>query len=548
MAATIAICGTFVGPILQFQKSRAVRVSVLLLVSIVVGASDVAPDIRSLEVDQTMSSTQNSTELSVFLFFFALVTGLGFVASRWKRGKEQAHLDEWGLGGRQFGVWITWFLIGGDFYTAYTVIAVPALVYATGAYGFFALPYGIVVYPFVFLVMPKLWEIARRRGHVTAADVVLGTYGSRWLELAVALTGIVATMPYIALQLVGMQSVIGMMGFSGELPLIGAFAILALYTYSAGLRAPALIAFVKDIMIYIVVIFAIVVIPAKLGGYGTIFNAADLFYSAQSGNTGLLLKESQFIPYATLALGSALAAFMYPHTLTSIFAARSADTIRFNAMLLPAYTLLLGLIAMLGYMAHAAGIHVTSPTNVVPSLFKTLFPGWFTGFAFSAFAIAALVPAAVMSIGAANLFTRNVWKAYVDPAVSSAGEAQVAKIASLVVKVGALACILFLPTKFAIDLQLLGGLWILQTFPALVFSLFTHWIRPSALLVGWAVGIIGGSLTVAGDGFTSIHVLFLGGERYAVYVGILALIANILAAVLSNVCLDLFQQKRSLQA
>src|SRR3984957_11617368 len=114
--------------------------------------------------------------LSVFLFFFLLVTVMGFFAARWKSGPVSEHLDEWGLGGRQFGTWITWFLVGGDFYTAYTVIAVPALVYAVGAYGFFALPYTIIVYPFVFAVMPVLWKVAHANGHVTAADVVQGTY------------------------------------------------------------------------------------------------------------------------------------------------------------------------------------------------------------------------------------------------------------------------------------------------------------------------------------------------------------------------------------
>src|ERR1700716_4485803 len=122
--------------------------------------------------------------LSVFIFFFALVTVMGFFAARWKAAAVSAHLDEWGLGGRQFGTWITWFLVGGDFYTAYTVIAVPALVYAVGAYGFFALPYTILVYPVVFLIMPKLWQAAHRAGHVTAGDVVFGRYGSRPLEFA----------------------------------------------------------------------------------------------------------------------------------------------------------------------------------------------------------------------------------------------------------------------------------------------------------------------------------------------------------------------------
>src|SRR3954463_1336522 len=394
--------------------------------------------------------------LSVFIFFFALVTVLGFVPPRWKAGPVSAHLDEWGLGGRQFGVWITWFLVGGDFYTAYTVIAVPALVYSVGAYGFFALPYTIIVYPFVFAVMPMLWKQAHANGHVTAADMVHGTYHSRGLELAVAITGMVATMPYIALQLIGMGVAIKAMGVTGDLPIVAAFIVLALYTYSSGLRAPALIAFVKDIMIYIVVLVAVVVVPAKLGGYGAVFSAANDAFAAKGGATGLTLKPAQMLPYATLALGSALAAFMYPHTLTGIFASKSADTIRKNAILLPAYTLLLGLIALLGYMAYAANIDVHGNNNaVVPALFTALFPSWFVGFAFAAIAIGALVPAAVMSIGAANLFTRNVWKSYVDPGISHAGEAAVAKIPSLVVKLVALASTPFLPVQYALDLQLL---------------------------------------------------------------------------------------------
>jgi solute:Na+ symporter, SSS family len=491
-----------------------------------------------------MAAQLDWTALSVFLFFFVLVTVMGFLASRWKSGSVSEHLDEWGLGGRQFGTWITWFLVGGDFYTAYTVIAVPALVYAVGAYGFFALPYTIIVYPFVFAVMPYLWKVAHANGHVTAADVVQGTYHSRSLELVVALTGIVATMPYIALQLIGMGVVIKAMGLTGELPIVAAFVILALYTYSSGLRAPALIAFVKDTMIYIVVLVAVVVVPTKLGGYGAVFAAAGDAFAAKGGATGLLLKPAQMLPYATLALGSALAAFMYPHTLTGVFASKSADTIRKNAILLPAYTLLLGLIALLGYMAHAAHIKVDSPNDVVPTLFKVLFPPWFAGFSFSAIAIGALVPAAVMSIGAANLFTRNVWKSYVNPDISHAGEASVAKIASLVVKVGALAFILFLPTQYALDLQLLGGLWILQTFPALVFGLFTRWFRASGLLLGWAAGIGWGSWTAWSNGLKPLATIDLGGASYVFYVGLGALILNVVVAAVATVILSLVAPDR----
>ncbi|MFC7053713.1 monocarboxylate uptake permease MctP [Hansschlegelia quercus] len=479
--------------------------------------------------------------IAVCVFFFGLVTVMGFIAARWRKPETLAHIDEWGLGGRNFGTWITWFLVGGDFYTAYTVIAVPALVYAVGAYGFFALPYTIIVYPFVFLVMPKLWQRAKDMGYVTAADVVHGKYDSRALELVVAITGVVATMPYIALQLIGMEAVIKALGLSGmsvgpihNFPLTIAFLILALYTYSSGLRAPALIAFVKDIMIYIVVIVAVIIVPMKLGGYGAVFGAAQNDFAA-AGKGGLTLGGNQVVAYATLALGSALAAFMYPHTLTGIFAANSGDTIRKNAVLLPAYTLLLGLIAMLGYMGHAAGLKLANNNDVVPALFSTLFPGWFAGFAFAAIGIGALVPAAVMSIGAANLFTRNFWKAYVNPSVTPAGEASVAKITSLVVKVGALLVILYMPTQFALDLQLLGGIWILQTLPALVFGLYTNWFRAPGLLAGWLVGFIGGTWMSWANGLKPLQALPFGGPTgTTVYIGLIALALNIVVALLVN--------------
>ncbi len=483
-----------------------------------------------------MTSNVDSAALAVCVFFFVLVSVMGFIAARWRRPETLAHLDEWGLGGRQFGTWITWFLVGGDFYTAYTMIAVPALVYAVGAYGFFALPYTIIVYPFVFAVMPKLWARAKEHGYVTAADVVQGQYGSRGLELAVAATGVVSTMPYIALQLIGIATVIKALGLSGELPLILAFLILALYTYAAGLRAPALIAFVKDVMVYITVIAAIAFIPAKLGGYGAVFAAADAAFKAK-GSGGILLAPNQYAAYASLALGSALAAFMYPHTLTGIFASRGADTIRKNAALLPAYTLLLGLIALLGYMGHAAHLQLASPNDVVPALFKALFRGWFAGFGFAAIGIGALVPAAVMSIGAANLFTRNFWKAYVNPAVTQEGEAKVAKVTSLVVKIGALLAIVYLPTQFALDLQLLGGLWILQTLPALVFGIFSRWFRAPALLAGWAVGLFGGTYLAWTDGLKPLHTLVFGGVGVTLYIGLLAIVANIAVAIIVNLIL-----------
>ena len=483
--------------------------------------------------------TVNVPATLVFVAFFALVTVLGFWASRWRRG-DLTDLHEWGLGGRRFGAWVSWFLIGGDLYTAYTVIAVPALVYGSGAFGFFAIPYTILIYPLLYLTFPRLWAVTHARGYITAADYVCGRYGNRWLALAVALTGIVATMPYIALQLVGMEKVIEALGFTNTgFAITVAFVILALYTYTSGLRAPAMIAFVKDIMIYLFVIAAIIVVPAKLGGYGAIFDKAGAALAAKAALThkpaGLALTGPQIMPFITLAAGSAMALFMYPHSMTGILSASSATTIRRNAYMLPAYSLVLGLIAVMGYMALAAGISVTNPQDAVPRLFLMMFPGWFAGFAFAGIAIGALVPAAVMSIGAANTFTRNVWKPFVDPAIAPRDEAHLAKLMSLIVKVGALIVILTMPTTFAIDLQLLGGVWMIQVFPAVVFGLFTRWFSGWALLSGWAAGMLAGTaLSAAPGAWIPVHALW--GAGFSTYNGVTALVANVVvAAALSAV-------------
>jgi len=482
----------------------------------------------------------------VFVFFFAVVTVMGFMAARWKSGPLDV-LHEWGLGGRRFGAWITWFLLGGDLYTAYTVIAVPALVYAIGAYGFFAVPYTILIYPLLFVAFPRLWAVAHRHEYITAGDFILGRYGDKWLALAVCATGIVATMPYIALQLVGMERVIQALGFQGtgiasHLPLTIAFVILALYTYSSGLRAPAMIAFVKDTMIYIFVIAAVVYIPSQLGGYGAIFDAAgaalDKKVAASGGKiaAGLILKPAQVTPFITLAIGSAMALFLYPHSMTGILAASSGNAIRRNAIALPAYSLVLGLIALMGYMAHAAGIQVANPQDAVPQLFLKMFPSWFAGFTFAAIAIGALVPAAVMSIGAANTFTRNFWKAFVNPNLTPASEAGLAKIVSLIVKVGALLILFVMPTQFAIDLQLLGGVWMIQIFPALIFGLYTRWFTGPALLIGWAVGTILGTWLSWGATAWTPASNFFGWLSFNSYNGLSSVIVNIIiAAILSPV-------------
>ncbi|MET8574601.1 monocarboxylate uptake permease MctP [Streptomyces sp. NPDC005012] len=497
-----------------------------------------------------MNEGVNVVALVVFCLFFVAVTVMGFLAARWRRAANENSLDEWGLGGRSFGTWITWFLLGGDLYTAYTFVAVPAAIYAGGAAGFFAVPYTILVYPLIFTFLPRLWSVSHRHGYVTTSDFVRGRYGSKGLSLAVAVTGILATMPYIALQLVGIQAVLDVMGVGGgedthwfvkDLPLLIAFGVLAAYTYSSGLRAPALIAFVKDTLIYLVIAVAIIYIPIKLGGFDAIFEAASGKFETVNPVTekptgALVPAEPGQWTYATLALGSALALFMYPHSITATLSSKSREVIRRNTTILPLYSLMLGLLALLGFMAIAAGIKVANGQLAIPQLFEDMFPGWFAGVAFAAIGIGALVPAAIMSIAAANLFTRNIYKDFLKPDATPEQETKVSKIVSLLVKVGALVFVLGMDKTVAINFQLLGGIWILQTFPALVAGLFTRWFHRWALIAGWAVGMVYGtwqaylvsSPTQKHFGGSSAEMPVIGEIGY---IGLTAFVLNVLVTV-----------------
>jgi SSS family solute:Na+ symporter len=490
----------------------------------------------------------NPVAIAVFLFLFVAVAATGLFGARWRAG-DLSQLTEWGLGGRRFGTVITWFLLGGDLYTAYTFIAVPAVMFGAGAPGFFAIPYAILMYPLLFIAFPRLWSVAHKHGYVTAADFVRGRFDSKALALAVAITGIIATMPYIALQLYGMQVVIAALGLNYavtlplfgpvSLPLLAAFAVLSAYTYTSGLRGTALIAVIKDLLIYITVLAAVIVIPAELGGYSKIFSSADpkLILLGKGTDTNL----GPGFAYVTLAIGSTLALFMYPHAVTGLLSSSSRRVIKRNAMILPAYSIALALIALLGFAAaemgvknnpaFAAGFASFGNNFAVPALFLASFPGWFSGVAFAAIAIGALVPASMMSIACGNLFTRNIYRDLLAPHCTPSQEARMAKLVAFLTKLGALLFVLELKASYAIELQLLGGIWMAQTVPSVLLALYVR-LNPIGLIAGWATGMITGTVMAWTMDFkSSTYVLPAFGLSIPCYAALSALVLNLLVAV-----------------
>ncbi|MFC4070051.1 sodium:solute symporter family protein [Actinoplanes subglobosus] len=492
-----------------------------------------------------MTMGDQKVQLIVFTLIFGVVAIMGFAASRWRKPDSIHTLEEWGLGGRAFGNWVTFFLLSGDVYTAYTFVAVPTLVFGIGAAGFFPVPFLVIVYPMLFVVLARFWSVCHVHGFVTPAEFVRARFGSKGLGTGIAVLGIVATMPYIALQLIGIEAVFEVMGLPKGWPLTIAFLVLALYTFNSGLRGPALVSIVKDTLVLWSVLSVIMIASMMPGGWDPVFRLAEAKYAASPRvDDGLLLAPQSQLNYVTLALGSALALFLYPHTLTGVLASRNRGTLRRNLAVLPLYTLTLGVLMLVGFAAIYSGTEAVggNANTVVPQWFNENAPAWTAGMVFAAIGVGAMVPAAIMSIAAANLFTRDIYRVYLRPDATAKEETYVSKTVSLTVKFGALLVILLLNTQFAIDLQLIGGVVIMQTLPAVALGLYTNWFHRSALACGIGSGLLVGIVMLyqipKTNGTTVVREHF-GGSAWpldtigidsdaSIYVGVVALAVNLI--------------------
>ena len=430
-----------------------------------------------------------------FLALFVVFVALGFFGGRWRKG-DLNNLGEWALAGKRLGTYLVWFLVGADLYTAYTFIAVPSGVFAKGPIYFFAVPYVALTFGIALLFMPRLWRISHEKGYITGADFVKGTFNSSTLAVLIAIVGIVAELPYIALQIVGMQAVLNVMlagvgdvNTVSEVSLIVAFIVLAAFTYTSGLRGATLTAVLKDILIFGSIIAVIAVVAASTGGLGSGFAAKPAYDK---------LAPTLQNAYWSIFLISALALYLYPHAINGVLSGQDAEKVRKSTALLPIYGVGLALLALFGVMIYGNPAAMAlvkqlggSGTLVVPGLIQTVLPSWATGIAFLGIFIGGLVPAAIMAISQANLLTRNIVKEF-RPNLSAAGETQIAKWSSVAFKFLALAFVFVVNTTYAIQLQLFGGILIVQTLPALFGGLITDRLNKYGLIAGLVVSEIAG--------------------------------------------------------
>ncbi len=501
--------------------------------------------------------------LGVFVALFAVFTFLGFYGAKWRKG-DLNKIGEWALAGRRLGFFFVWFLMGADLFTAYTFIAVPSGYLANGALYFFAVPYVAWGFAVALITMPKLHDFARKRGLVTASDFVKERFGSRTLSILVALTGAVAELPYIALQIVGMEAVLEMMfiGLTGkppstaivELSLLISFIVLAAFTFASGLRGAVLTGVFKDVLIWISVIVPVLYIAFSLGGFSTAIHDATsgsitsaMVNHALTGKT-TSIAYSYLIPakdlvaaYFSLAIGSAFALYLYPHAINGSLSAQDSKKLKLGTALLPIYGIGLALITLFGLLIYAVpgaislvynGGHVDGALTV-PALISYTMPDWFVGVALLGIFIGGLVPASVMAIAVANLVTRNVVGEF--KKMSPYTEARVAKWISTVFKFLALGFVFAVPATYAIQLQLLGGIFISQTLPAVFIGLFTNRLEKNSTIAGWVAGMGSGLfLTLYANHFKTLSTSLFLTPFGLIYIAIIALAINLAVTLIGS--------------
>lgn len=476
-----------------------------------------------------------------FVSLFVLFIVLGFYGKYWRRG-DLNHVHEWSLAGRRLGTALVFFLIGADLYTAYTFVAIPSGVFAKGSLFFFAIPYVGLTFGVALVTMPRLWSLSREKGYITAADFVKDRFSSKILSILIAMTGIISLLPYIALQIVGMQSVLTVM-LSGtanantveEISLLIAFVILAAFTYTSGLRGATLTAVFKDILIWITVIALIVVVPLSIGGGGGGFATA---FKNVKEQTYITLSESLVPGYMTLVLGSALALYLYPHAINGILSSESAQKLRTSTALLPLYGVGLAIMALMGILVYALPPVMDFLSDfpessrgilVVPSLILYTMPGWFSGIALLGIFVGGLVPAAIMAMSQASLLTRNIIKE-IKPNMPASSEIRITKISSTAFKFVALGFVFIVPATYAISLQLLGGILIVQILPAVFFGLYVKSsLRKEPLIAGLLVGIFSGIYMVEyTNNFGALTSSLFHTTFGSLYVAVIALVFNLI--------------------
>ncbi len=434
-------------------------------------------------------------------------------------GRVKMDPQQYIVGGRSFGTLFLWVLLAGEIYTTFTFLGIAGLSYSQGAPAFYIMVYGTVAYIIGYFLTPAVWRVGKERNLLTGPDFFETQYQSRTLGVAIAILQFVMIVPYVALQLSGLQILLRIAGYGAYDATVSvciAFLVLALFVFSAGLRGTAWASVVKDIFVLAAVAFAGLAIPIRFfGSPAAMFDRVAQLHP----QTLVLPSGSAFhgtVWFVTTVLLSGIGFFMGPQSWNAIFSARSGDTLRRNAMLLPFYQCFLSLMIFAGFSAAliAPGLKGTAVDQSFLLVVQHHYPPWILGFVASAGALAALIPASALLLAGASVITKNVAGDAFGIATSDRARTMLTRVLVLVVAVLALG-VWLTSQKTVVELLLLYYNGITQFAPGTIAAFV--WRRANAWSVG--AGLFTG-LAVA------VPLAALSINPWGLNPGLLALVAN----------------------
>jgi SSS family solute:Na+ symporter len=464
--------------------------------------------------------TNESMSLIVIFTFVIGVTIVGILPGM----KKKMNLEEWAVGGRNFGRWLNWFVMAGEIYTAFAFLGPSGWAYARGGPTFYILGYGALAYLVGYYILPVMSAVGRKYNLMTQSDLVEHMYGSRALGILTACIGVAFLLPYLQLQLTGLGLIIETCSY-GQITrvpaMLIAFTMVASFVYLSGLKGVASTAVIKDVVMMVAVIFFGLYLPIHyFGSLGGMFEALETakpgFLALPGGTKNLDVSWAM----STLVVTS-LGFYMWPHFAANSFSAKNPDVLRHNAVYLPLYQFCLIFPMFIGFTA----LLVLTPALKTPdmafmAIVQQLFPGWALGLVGGAGALACMIPAADLLLSTSMLFSRNIYGRTIGQDAAPETVGRIARIVVLALTGIALALAIFLPNML-VNLLLTGYSGVTQFFPMIVAGLF--WKKATRL--GAYSGLIIGEILVFALILGKLDPLPIGGLN--LNAGFVALAANL---------------------
>jgi SSS family solute:Na+ symporter len=432
--------------------------------------------------------------LTIIFSIVLLGSAIGFYSGR----HRTMSLEQWTVGGRAFGTLIMWLLMAGEVYTAFSFLGMSGWAYSRGGPALYILAFQTLGCVVAFFILPPIWDLGRKHGLQTLPDFFMMRYGSRHLAAFTALVGVAFMVPYLQLQLTGLGIIVKVASFDaiGRTPaMMIAVALLAGFVFASGIRAVAWVSILKDLlMIFAILSIGYWVPHFYFGGTGQMFAALARIKPAHLTMPGATTSLGHTWYISTVLL-TALGTWMWPHIFGASFSAKSADTLRRNAIVLPLYTASLVLLIIAGFTAFLVIPGLKDGDLALLTVVRQSFPPWMLGLIGGAGALTAMVPAAILLLSASTLFAKNLYRPIFAPTMT---DGQVARLARVVVVALGLISLYFAvySSTTLVSLLLLGYAGVGQFFPGVVLGICWKRVTMPGVFAGMIIGVGGAAFLV----------------------------------------------------